>query len=274
MSLMLEALKQIEAKHPRPRPCANKPSAEDRPAAGASIQTPAKVESDTASAAEDLRDADLTGLHPIIQEELDRLHPSTLLVAEPVSSPLIVQYAISDSLTIEETLARAESAVASMLKPEEKPEEPDIYEDMAQYILTQLKPGRPAALLFTSPRDGAGQTEMLSSLSKTLVIHCPGQVFVLDALPHESKMQKEKMPGIAEHYNYTLEELKKRHQLVLIDAPSLTNARTAAMLPQCDGAYLVIRLGYTTFYDVSEAMRVIQQSGGRLLGSIAVGDKL
>ena len=90
--------------------------------------------------------------------------------------------------TIDETLARAESAVASVLRPED----PDIYEDMAQYILTQLTPERPAALLFTSPGDGTGQTEMLFSLSKTLVNHRQGQVFVLDALPHAKQSAKRK----------------------------------------------------------------------------------
>ena len=157
--------------------------------------------------------------------------------------------------------------MASVLQPED----PDIYEDMAQYILTQLLPGRPAALLFTSPRDGTGQTEMLSSLSKILVNHRQGQVYVLDALPHESKVQNEKTPDIADRRDHVLEELKKRYQLVLIDAPSLADVHTAAMIPRCDGVYLVIRLGYTTPYDVREALRVIRQSGGRLLGSIAVG---
>ena len=76
-----------------------------------------KAQSDTAIAAEDPCVADLTGLHPIIQEELDRLHPYRLLVQEPVSSPLKVQYAISDSFSIDETLARAESAVATVCSP-------------------------------------------------------------------------------------------------------------------------------------------------------------
>ncbi|MGA2060385.1 MAG: hypothetical protein ABSG67_07890 [Thermoguttaceae bacterium] len=270
MSRMLEALKQIEVMRSRPQPPANKPPADDRPKSCVSVQELPKVpkaESDTAIAAEDPCDADLTGLHPIIQEELNRLHPSGLLVQEPDSSPLTVQYAISDTLTIDETLARAESAVATILEPQA----PDIYEDMAQYILTQLMPGRPAALLFTSPHDGTGQTDMLSSLSKILVKHCQGQVFVLDALPHESKLQNERTPDIADRRDHVLEKLKKQYQLVLIDAPSLAQVHTAAMIPHCDGVYLVIRLGYTTPYAVREALRVIQQCGGRLLGSIAVG---
>jgi hypothetical protein len=270
MSRMLEALKQIESMRLRPQPSTYHSPADGQPETCVSARTFPEAESDTASAADDTWDAALTGLHPIIQEELDRLHPSPFLVPEPVSSPLTVHYAISDSLTIDETLARAESAIASVLQPEE----PDIYEDMAQYILTQLPPGRPAALLFTSPRDGTGQSEMLSSLSKTLVNHRQGRVFVLDALPHDSMKQSGKTPGIGDGGDPALEDLKERYQLVLVDAPSLANIQTAAMISWCDGVYLVIRLGYTTPYDVCEALRVIQQAGGRLLGSIAIGDKL
>jgi hypothetical protein len=267
MSLMLDALKQIEAKHPRPQPCANKPSAGDRLQPRESAEVLPKAEAVTAIAEEEPCDADLSGLHPVIEEELDKLPPSQLLVQEPVSDSLTVQYAISDSLTIDETLARVESAVASVLQTEA----PDIYEDMAQYILTQLTPGQPAALLFTSPRDGTEQTEMLYSLLKTLENKCQGQVYVLDALPRENKAQYEISPNFVNRWDVALAELKKRYQLVLIDAPSLAHVLTAAMISRCDGVYLVIRLGYTTPYDVRESGRVIQQSGGRLLGSIAIG---
>ena len=203
----------------------------------------------------------------MIQEELERLRSPEVFVKESLPSPLGVQYANADSLTIEETLSRVESAVASALETEG----PDIYEDMVQYILTQIMPGRPAALLFTSPGRCQGQTEMLRSLSKTLLNHCPGQVLMVDALMQEGKARSEEMPGTAEHCKESLEDLKKRHQLVLIDGLALTNARTAAMISQCDGVYLVIRLGYATPYDVNESMRVIRQCGGRLLGSVAVG---
>jgi hypothetical protein len=266
MSRMLDALKQIEVMRSRPQPRANQPLADDRPEASVFVQELSKGESATENPAEDQCDVDLAGLHPIIQEELNELLPSPLLVQEPDSNRLTVQYAISDTLTIDETLARAEKAVATILQPEA----PDIYEDMAQYILTQLS-GRPAALLFTSPSDGTGQTEMLSSLSKILAKHRQGQVYVLDALPHQSNLQNGKTPDIAERRDHVLEKLIKRYQLVLIDAPSLADIHTAAMIPHCDGVYLVIRLGYTTPYGVREALRVIRQSGGRLLGSIAVG---
>jgi hypothetical protein len=267
MSRMLEALKQIEVKRPSPKPRANTPPAEDSPAACVSVPTSAKIESETADTLEDPYDAELTELHPIIQEEIDRLHPSQMSVKESIAGPLTVQYAVSDSLAIDETLAWAESAVTSALTHEE----PDIYEEMTQYILTQLMPGRPAALLFTSPGDGTGQTEMLFSLSKKLGNHLSGEVFVLDALPNK-EMQNEEIPRISGGWDYSLEKLKTRYQLVLIDAPSLTNVQTPAMISRCDGVYLVVRLGYATPYDVCESVRVIQQSGGRLLGCIAVGD--
>ncbi|MGD0383558.1 MAG: hypothetical protein ABSA77_08565 [Thermoguttaceae bacterium] len=267
MSRMLEALKQIEIKRPPTQRRANTPPAEDSPAACASVQSSVNIESETPDNLEDPYDAELTELHPIFQEELDRLHQSPVLAEEPIAGPLTVQDAISDSSSIDETLARAESAVASALTHEE----PDVYEEMAQYILTELTPGLPAALLFTSPGGGAGQTEMLFSLSKKLGNHLGGEVFVLDALPNK-EMQNEKIPRISGDWGYSLEKLKTRYQLVLIDAPSLTNAQTSAMISRCYGVYLLVRLGYATPYDVCEAVRVIQQSGGRLLGCIALGD--
>jgi len=208
----------------------------------------------------------LTELHSLIQEELDELRPNPLLVEEPISSPPTVQSALSDSFAIDKMSTRAESATASALSAEEA----DIYEQMAQYILTQLMADRSAVLLFTSPRDGRGQTETLRSLSKSLVNHLRGEVFVLDALPNKGGMRQEKIPYISGDWGRCLNELKARYQLVLIDAPSLADVRTAPMLSQCDGVYLMIRLGYTTPYETCEAVRVIQQAGGRLLGSIAV----
>jgi hypothetical protein len=241
---------------------------DDKPATCASVQTSANIESEPPDNLEDPYDAESTELHPVIQEEIDRLQPPQMSVKESIAGPLTVQYGVSDSLAIDETLARAESAVTSALMPEE----PDVYEEMSQYILTQLTPGRPAALLFTSPGRGAGQTEMLFSLSKKLGNHLGGEVFVLDALSDKDKMQNGEISRISDDWGYSLEKLKTRYQLVLIDAPSLTNAQTPAMISRCDGVYLLVRLGYATPYDVCESVGVIQQSGGRLLGCIALGD--
>jgi hypothetical protein len=276
MSRMLEALKQIEAKRSRSQPPANNSPLEIRRVANASVQTLAEFEDQTPSIAEDRSDTDLTGLHPIIQEELDSLHSASSLLKEQIANPPVVQSLKVDSSTIDKTMDRAESALASAISSEaaDLSEEPDIYVEMAQYILSQLPPGRPAALLFTSPGDSAGQTETLFLLSKTLANHFSWKVFVLDTLSNVGEMQSEIMHRVSGDWGRLLEQMKTRYQLVLINAPSLAHAQTAAVVSQCDGVYLVIRLGYTTSYDVREAVRVIQQGGGRLLGSIAVGDSL
>jgi hypothetical protein len=268
MSRMLEALKQIEAKRSHPQSPANNSPQVDRRAVCTPNQTSTEFEEESPGTTEVPCDADLTGLHPIIQEELDNLQSAPLLVIEPISSPSIKQSIASDSYTIEKTLARAESAVASALLPEE----PDIYVEMARYILTQITPDRPAALLFTSPGDNTGQTETLFLLSKTLVNHFHWKVFVLDALPNADRRQIQPIPRNSGDWGHLLDQLKTRYQMVLINAPSLAHAQTAVVASQCDGVYLVIRLGYSTAYDVHEAVRVIQQAGGRLLGSIAIGE--
>lgn len=185
---------------------------------------------------------------------------------KPISSRPVVESAASDSFAIDETLVRAEAAVASALSSDE----PDIYEDMARYILAQLTPGQSAALLFTSLDDDTEKSEMLRSLSKTLIDKCDKEVFVLDALPDKGGMQHKITPDISKNWGLLLEQLKTRHQLVLIDAPSLANAQAAEMISQCDGVYLAIRLGYATPYQVRQAVRIVQQAGGRLLGSIAI----
>ena len=266
MSRMLEALRQIESKQSRPQPPANKSPVKDRPTKCAPVQTLARVETEQAITASDLYDTQLTELHPLIQEELNELLASSLLVGEPIISPPITQTVTSDCFTVEKTLARAETAAASAISPEE----PDIYGVMAQYILAKITPGRSAALLFTSPGDCAEKTESLLAISKTLGNILQREVFVLDALPDKSGMRCEKIPYISGGWGHLIEELKTQYQLVLIDAPSLAHAQTAAMISQCDGVYLVIRLGYTTPYDVRGAVRVIEQVGGRLFGSIAV----
>jgi Mrp family chromosome partitioning ATPase len=241
MSRMLEALKQIEAKRPLPQPPANRSPTDD------TFQT------------------ESSELHPLIQKELDELRSSPILTEEPISTPRIAPSPVSDSITIDKTLAQAESAAASALSLDE----PDIYEEMAQYILAQLTPRRSAVLLFTSPDEVVEKTETLLSLSKTLAKHLRGKVLVLDALPNKGEIQHKTIPYITGDLGRLFEQLKTHYQLVLIDAPSLAFAQTATMLSHCDGAYLVIGLGYATPHNVRESVRVIQQAGARLLGSIA-----
>ena len=47
---------------------------------------------------------------------------------------------------------------------------------------------------------------------------------------------------------------------------------TVSLLRHCDGVCLVVRLGHTARRAVAEAARVISACGGRLLGSVVVGE--
>jgi Mrp family chromosome partitioning ATPase len=67
------------------------------------------------------------------------------------------------------------------------------------------------------------------------------------------------------------EELREGWSLVLVDAASLVHPEVAPMISDCDGVYLVVRLGHTARRAVADAARAIQAAGGRLLGSVVVG---
>ena len=268
MSRMLEALKQIEARRSRAQTVEGETFAESSSAAATIIRNGgAQAEMDTADAALDSWDADRGGLHPVIEAELDRLNAPPILAEESIAGPLNTIDTGYDAATVEETLCRAETAVAAALESQAT----GAYEDMGQYILTQITPGRSAALLFTSPMGCPGQTDVLHRLSEALVRLSPRRAAVLDALAEESKARGNEVSDAVEEWQESLEWLKKQHQLVLVDGPALTDVRTAAMISQCDGVYLVIRLGYATAYDVSESTRVVRQCGGRLLGCVALG---
>jgi hypothetical protein len=240
MSRMLEALRQIEARQPRPQ-------ATFRPIESRASSRPVE-------------------LHPTILEELDALQSSIMSFNEPVPTLSTLDTGISEGINVDESLEQAESAVVSALSLAE----PDIYEDMAQYILAKTEPGQSAALLFTSPGECAEKSETLRLISKSLAEHFQIKTVVIDTSLNDNKPVNKKMPRVSGGWWHLFEEYKQRHQLVLIDAPSLADAQAAAMISQCDGVYLVIRLGYSTAYDVREAVRVIDQAGGLFLGSIAV----
>jgi hypothetical protein len=270
MSRMLDALKQIEARRSGAQAVEFRAIAENSSAAGTIAQTRGtQVETDASDAAPDMWGTNPGGLHPAIQAELDRLIAPPILIEEATAGLLDTVDSACDSARIEEALCQAETAMAAALEAEGT----DAYEDMGQYILTQIKPGRAASLLFTSPRGCPGQTHMLRRLSEALIGLSPRRAAVLDASPYEGKVRGNTVSDAFGAWQESLEGLKRQHQLVLVDGPALTDRSTAAMVSQCDGVYLVIRLGYATAYDVDESTRVIRQCGGRLLGCVAVGDE-
>jgi Mrp family chromosome partitioning ATPase len=312
MSRMLEALKQIEAKRVSSQTQADQATVEHKESTSLPVQALLAYESDFSEVGSDASDSDLTGLHPLVLDELDALRLSMGMTEEPNASSSNVQIEISDDSCIDKTLSQAESALSLALSPDE----PDIYFDMAQYVLARVTPNLPTALIFTSPSDGVGNSEMLFSLSKTLTTRFNVEMLAVDAnfqhpdmtgmfrskysfgleevlcgsiawnnaihktdmqrlniLPNKGGIRHTQMPYNSGEWGHLFEQLKTRYQLILIDAPSLAHAQTASMISQCDGAYLVIRLGRTTPYELRESVRVIGQAGGRLFGSIAVGAK-
>jgi Mrp family chromosome partitioning ATPase len=186
------------------------------------------------------------------------------------------------------------------------------YERLAARLLSQQVAGRPATLLFTSPGDSDGKTELLIALAPMLAARAQRRVLVVDAdfrksdltnrlatcneglagllsgsstiaevacptttaqlsmLPHGDHFSLEEGGTQLSHWEAVLDDLKCCYPLVLLDAPSLAHAHVATMGSCCDGVCLVVRLGQTSRRAVREAIQVIEASGGRLLGCIAI----
>jgi tyrosine-protein kinase Etk/Wzc len=186
------------------------------------------------------------------------------------------------------------------------------YERLAASLLTQRVVGRPATLLFTSPSDSDGKTELLIAFAPMLAARAQRRVLVVDAdfrksdlttrlaafndglvgllsgrstiaevacptttaqlsiLPHGSRLSLEEGGAQLSAWEAVLDYLKCCYPLVLLDAPSLAHVHVTTMGSFCDGVCLVVRLGQTSRRSVREAVQVIEASGGRLLGCIAI----
>jgi Mrp family chromosome partitioning ATPase len=169
-------------------------------------------------------------------------------------------------------------------------------------ILRQLSLDRPRMVVFTSPGDGDGKTELLMALAPELAKRTTGGVLVVDANYRKPDLTARlNVPVNSTHARSLLiyptnlprlsvlpaptatkwrsegfdpsasEELREGWPLVLVDAPSLAHPEVAPMAKRCDGVYLVVRLGHTARRAVAEAAEVIRTSGGRLLGCVTVG---
>jgi Mrp family chromosome partitioning ATPase len=68
-----------------------------------------------------------------------------------------------------------------------------------------------------------------------------------------------------------LAELGREYRLVLIDTASLAHTEVAPVARYCDGTYLIVRLGRATRRAVRDAVKVIQDCRGRVLGSVVIG---
>jgi Mrp family chromosome partitioning ATPase len=164
--------------------------------------------------------------------------------------------------------------------------------------------------MFTSPDEGSGKTTTVARLAPALVDRSGGEVLVVDAnfanpelavrlgieasvglgevlagettwsaavrptsVPRLSLLASGRQAaGMASPVDLggLLKQFTERYAIVLVDAGSLLQPDAVSLMPFCDGAYLVVRLGRTSRRLISEAARVIERAGGRLLGCVAI----
>ncbi len=171
--------------------------------------------------------------------------------------------------------------------------------ETAEWIVRQLPPGRPAVIAVTSPVEGDGKTGVVAFLAPQLIRRIAGGVLVVDAnshhpslstrlvLPAEQAMAQSTLiyPTNLPRLNVLpaptkpqpqrldrawIEELREGWSLVLLDMPSMAHPEVAPLIACCDGAYLVVRLGYTPRRKIAKAARAIRGSGGQLLGCVVI----
>jgi Mrp family chromosome partitioning ATPase len=66
-----------------------------------------------------------------------------------------------------------------------------------------------------------------------------------------------------------MDELNKRFDFVIIDAPPLLPVTDAAVIAQAaEGAVLVVRHGHTRRDDLARAVEILHQANARLLGTV------
>lgn len=189
----------------------------------------------------------------------------------------------------------------------------DVYAALAERIIASGVTGASRVLMFTSPEDGAGKTDVLIHLAESLADRATGGLLVIDAnlrrpdlttrlgieapwgfadvvrgvaswrqavrpvgaglwsvLPSRPLSASTVRMPEAFRLDAAAPELRDHFALILLDAPSLAYPEAAAFSRHCDGTYLLVRLGHTTCRAAATAVRVLQRSGGRLLGTVVL----
>ena len=158
MSRMLEALRQIERQFPETRPTV-------RPV---SHHSAAPVEEGSPSESAEAEQA----TPPSEPDEEDTPQ-------ERAETP-VVGAALPDAAPEPTPVRESDRSVRRLLSPLDQ-EHQAPYRELARNILAQLSPGRPAALMFTSPGDGEGKTSMLAALAVALAEEVAEEVMIVDA---------------------------------------------------------------------------------------------
>jgi Mrp family chromosome partitioning ATPase len=302
MSLMLHALKRIEAKQSsgRKRPTVDVSGTLRVPLEGGARGVP-----DTSQA----NDAYWDG----ILENLALPNANSLERAVSLDSAMDqIQALISEARELNGTGAPLDQARYDEEElPVIEPLNSDPYSATARRILGQLSPGCLQLLLFTSPSEGQGKTMTLARLAPGLAQGIQGNVLVVDANFHNPDMARwlavapswrlpdvlrgaadwgaavrptaiqgvSLLPGGRESpergialqgMGQLLRELACHYDLVVVDACSLVHRAAVQLAAVCDGTYLVLRLGQVSRQMVREAAQVVDGNGGRLLGCVAI----
>ncbi len=280
MSRMLEALKRIEERSPRP------PEHVDEAVEAALARAEAAAE-----AAADELGADELGADELGADKLG-----------------------ADKLGAVESAPEEAPATRPTWPPLQSEAHRRAFDGLAEKVLAQLPPGRPASLMFTSPLDGDGKTQTLVSLAGALIQRADEEILLLDADMRKAdlaaRMGVETSVGLADvltgaagwpevvrgtmlprlnvlpgtkrfavdgrtpeivNLEPLLAELAEHYRLVLLDTSSLAHRQVAPMGRYCSGVYLVVRLGHTPRRAAREAAMAIEACGGRLLGSVVLG---
>ena len=160
MSRMLKALKQLEDRSPRPQ--------EPSKPAGPESAPPEQPKFQRLPPSDDAPQADV-GIGPEGPVAADTVIEAALARVEIAAAAVGRQ----------EDEAPADSQTASWAIPATEPHAP-AYRELAENVLSQLAPGRPAVLMFTSPSDATGKTETLVSLAAALAERTPQRVLLID----------------------------------------------------------------------------------------------
>lgn len=292
MSRMLNALRQIETKHPLASPPEGKVSAEELARFG--LNRPA-----------------MPWGSPAVRQKMALVEPEAC-AEEPVAQKPVEEEPASQATVDEPPPPKLLSVVAEWADDKAPASEFDPqYTDLADKILARCGADRPQTLLFTSPADGEGKTSTLAPLAVVLADRLREDVVLVDAnfcqpdlakvfglsvglgladvlagtvgwpevIRKTSQPHLDVLPGnrVTVEDDWSLEpqtfaallkDLRSRYRLVLLDTPSLHHPFAALMAMHCQGAYLLARLGHTDRREIRQAVRLLESHEANLLGCI------
>jgi Mrp family chromosome partitioning ATPase len=272
MTRMLNALKQIEAKHPRQREAVQPVSAEELAAFGLNRPvTPWAIPSAV-----------------------------TVFVTKP-SEESAVRVTVPEPKPIAVVEQSPKNQQPARVYP------PELY-DLADKILSRCHPERSQAFLFTRPMDDEGKASLLGSLAPALAERLGGEVLLVDAylhrpdavrslglsgkfgladvlqdaslwrdavrptaVPHLSVLPGSHAPaGSFESLKFAslLNELRSRYRLIVLDSPSAIHPSTVQMAKYCEGVYMLVELGRTHRRAIRKAVHRLESGDAHLIGCI------